>query len=256
MIPDNTTRTIDRANAVFARLDDRYGAAQDAAERERRRLNASLGRALGKLGIATGLVGIPTVYIDLVVAPLGLLGWVAAASIGAGVAALLMRVGGREIAAPNLKTDLPNKEMVQQFDSYLFRARRALPTSARAQIDLISAQLPLLTQVLERAPDLDLTAQDARRLISIHLPNLIDHYLHVPAAFRSQRDDEGFTVDARLVEALAAGRGALTDISEKLAHSDLAAFETQGRFIQARYAGDNRRIELSSAEHRPDDPKV
>ena len=36
--------------------------------------------------------------------------------------------------------------------------------------------------------------------------------------------------------ALAAGRQALTEISEKLAKADMAAFETQGRFIQSRYS--------------------
>ena len=34
---------------------------------------------------------------------------------------------------------------------------------------------------------------------------------------------------------LAASRAALADISEKLARADMAAFETQGRFIQSRY---------------------
>ena len=43
------------------------------------------------------------------------------------------------------------------------------------------------------------------------------------------------SVDDRLVEALAAGRSALDDISERLARNDLAAFETQGRFIETRY---------------------
>jgi hypothetical protein len=43
------------------------------------------------------------------------------------------------------------------------------------------------------------------------------------------------TVDERLIEGLAAGREALTEVSEKLAKSDLAAFETQGRFIKSRY---------------------
>ena len=50
------------------------------------------------------------------------------------------------------------------------------------------------------------------------------------------------SVDERLVEALAAGRQALTEISEKLAKSDLAAFETQGRFIQSRYSNKDRRL--------------
>jgi hypothetical protein len=46
------------------------------------------------------------------------------------------------------------------------------------------------------------------------------------------------TVDQRLVEGLAAGRAALAEISEKLARADMAAFETQGRFIQSRYGSD------------------
>jgi hypothetical protein len=64
---------------------------------------------------------------------------------------------------------------------------------------------------------------------------LIDRYLHVPQAYRSEPDGEGVSVDERLVEALAAGRQALVEISEKLAHADMAAFETQGRFIKTRY---------------------
>ena len=72
--------------------------------------------------------------------------------------------------------------------------------------------------------------------MSVHLPNLIDRYLHVPTNYRGQLDGEGVSVDERLVEALAAGRAALGDISEKLARGDLAAFETQGRFIQSRYS--------------------
>ena len=55
---------------------------------------------------------------------------------------------------------------------------------------------------------MDPNAQDARRLMSIHLPGLIDRYLHVPPAYRGQQDGEGKTVDERLVEALSAGRQA------------------------------------------------
>jgi hypothetical protein len=57
----------------------------------------------------------------------------------------------------------------------------------------------------------------------------------VPAAFRQEVDGEGNTVDDRLVEGLAAARTALGEISENLARADLAAFETQGRFIKTRY---------------------
>ena len=128
--------------------------------------------------------------------------------------------------------------MVQRFDSYLYRARRALPPAAQGEVDAISSILPSLRQTLERVETLDPNAQDARRLMSIHLPGLIDRYTHVPAAFRNERDGEDKTVDERLIEGLSAGRSALRDISENLARADVLALETQGRFIQSRYGGE------------------
>ncbi|HEY0628715.1 MAG TPA: hypothetical protein VGD23_05245 [Sphingomicrobium sp.] len=235
MIPDKTTRTIDHANAIFARLDERDGAVRDAARRERDRLNAGFGRAVVRAGIGVGLISLAAIVIGLII-PIGMFGFLAAVGLAVGVAALLLFSGTRQIAAPNVTPDLPNGQMVQRFDSYLFRARRALPAPAQAELDRLSAQLPALRETLERVPDLDPNAQDARRLMSVHLPNLIDRYLHVPNTYRGQLDGEGVTVDARLVEALTAGRTALTDITEKLARNDLAAFETQGRFIQSRYS--------------------
>ncbi|HTK59038.1 MAG TPA: hypothetical protein VL336_08655 [Sphingomicrobium sp.] len=216
-------------------MDERGGAARDAARRERQRLNAGLGRTLARVGIAVGVISLAAIVIGLIV-PIGMFGFLAAVGLAVGVAALLLFSGGREIAAPNVTPDLPNGQMVARFDSYLFRARRALPAPAQAELDLLSAQLPALRQTLERIPDLDPNAQDARRLMSVHLPNLIDRYVHVPAAYRGERDGEDVSVDQRLVEALAAGRQALTEISEKLAKADMAAFETQGRFIQSRYS--------------------
>ena len=234
MIPEKTSRAIDHANAVFARLDERDGAARDAAKRERQRLNAGVGRTLTRVGIAVGLISMATIFLGLL-RPIGMFGFLAAVGLAIGAAAFLLFSGGREIAAPVVTPDLPNAQMVQRFDSYLFHTRRALPAPAQAELDLLSAQLPSLFQTLERIPDLDPNAQDARRLMSVHLPNLIDRYQHVPNAYREQRDGEGVSVDERLVEALSAGRQALGEISEKLARADMAAFETQGRFIKSRY---------------------
>ena len=234
MTSDKTELAIARADRVMRSLDDRGGAARDAARRERQRLNTGLARTLGRVGIAVLLISIATIVIGFI-KPIGMFGFLAAVGLAIGVGALLLFSGGRDIAAPNVTPDLANGEMVQRFDSYLFRARRALPAPAQNELDLLSAQLPSLKQTLERIPDLDPNAQDARRLMSVHLPNLIDRYLHVPSNYRDQIDGEGVSVDARLVEALLAGRQALTEISEKLARADMAAFETQGRFIQSRY---------------------
>ena len=139
------------------------------------------------------------------------------------------------ISAPAPSTDLPNAAMVERFDSYIYRARRALPAPAQAELDAISKILPSLKQTLSRVETLDPAAQDARRLMSIHLPGLIERYERVPPAYRQEKDGEDKTVDQRLVEGLAAGRSALAEVSERLARLDVAALETQGRFIQSRY---------------------
>jgi hypothetical protein len=128
--------------------------------------------------------------------------------------------------------------MVERFDSYLYRVRRALPPAAQAELDSLSASLSPLKETLGRVETLDPSAQDARRLMSIHLPGLIDRYMNVPEAFRGERDGEGKTVDERLIDGLAAGRLALNDISESLARADVAALETQGRFIKSRYGAE------------------
>ena len=226
-------RALARFDRVTRALDERDGAAREAARRERQRLNRDLGRRAARVGRAIGIVSIETIVIGLMT-PIGMFGLFAAIGLAVGIAALLAFMPS-EPAARAPTADLPNGPMVQRFDSYLYRTRAALPAPARAEIDSISARLPLLRQTLERVETLDPKAQDARRLMSVHLPGLVDRYLNVPPEFRGQADGEGLTVDQRLIEGLAAARTALDEISQDLARSDLAAFETQGRFIKSRY---------------------
>ena len=226
-------RALARFDRVTRALDERDGAAREAARRERRRLNREYGARFARVGVAIGVISIVTIIAGLIT-PIGMFGFIAAVGLAIGIAALLAFMPG-ESAAKAPATDLPNGQMVQRFDSYLYRTRAALPAPARTEVDGISAQLPLLKQSLERVDTLDPKAQDARRLMSVHLPGLIDRYLAVPPEFRRQNDAEGISVNERLVEGLAAARTALGEISEDLARGDLAAFETQGRFIKSRY---------------------
>ena len=228
-------RAIARFDRVTRQLDQRGGPAQEAARRERQRLNMGLGRTLSKVGIAIGIIWLATIVFGLF-NPIGMWGFFGVLIATIAVAGILIARGGREaISAPAPSADLPNGPMVERFDSYLYRVRPALPAPAQAQLDAISAVLPPLKESLERVDTLDPQAQDARRLMSVHLPGLIERYADVPKTYRGEQDGEGKTVDERLVESLAAARGALAEVSEHLARGDLAAFETQGRFIQSRY---------------------
>ena len=234
-VTDKVERAIARFDRVTRGLDERKGPVREAARRERQRLNADLGRRFARIGVAVGLISIVTIAIGLFI-PIGMFGFLAAVGLALGVVALLAFTPGRDTAIPAPATDLPNGEMVQRFDSYLYRSRAALPPPAQAEIDAMSAILPSLRETLERVETLDPAAQDARRLMSLHLPGLIDRYRRVPTGFRSEQDGEGKTVNERLIEGLAAGRSALKDITERLARADVAALETHGRFLKSRYS--------------------
>jgi hypothetical protein len=234
MSTEKFDRVIQRADRVMRQLDERDGAVREAARRERQRLNTDLMLRFSRIGVAIGIISIITIVVGFI-QPIGMFGFLAAVGVAIGIAALLgfMPSGKNDPTAP--PADLPNGEMVQRFDSYLYRQRAALPPPARAEIDALSRILPSLKQTLERVDDLNPDAQDARRLMSVHLPGLIERYANVPPAYRSQKDGEDVTIDERLVEGLHAGRDALAEVAEKLARSDMAAFETQGRFIKSRY---------------------
>lgn len=249
-VSDKVDRALARFERVTRQLDSRSGLVRDARKRELQRLNQGLVRTLVRIGVAVGVVSLAAIAIGLFI-PIGMFGFLAALGLAIGIAAVIAFSGGREIAKPEVTPDLPNGEMVQRFDSYIYRTRAALPAPAQAEIDQLSAALPPLKKTLERIETLDPNAQDARRLMSIHLPGLIDRYLHVPPAYRSQLDGEGITVDQRLVDALSAGRQALTEINDRLAKADMMAFETQGRFIKSRYGEDGELADTNVPDTKP-----
>jgi hypothetical protein len=250
-VTDKVERAIARFDRVTRQLDQRGGPAQDAARRERQRLNAGVGSTVAKIAGVVAVIWLVAIVIGLL-KPIGMFGFLAALFVTvAAVGLMIERSVKQGVSAPAPSTDLPNGPMVERFDSYLYRARRELPAPAQAELDSISRILPSLKQTLERVDTLDPVAQDARRLMSIHLPGLIERYEHVPPAYRNEVDGEGKTVDQRLVESLSAGRSALNEICEQLARADVAALETQGRFIQSRYGQEGPQgVDPSNAPNR------
>jgi hypothetical protein len=238
MTTDKFDLVLARADRVMRQIDERQGAPRDAAVRERQRIMGRYGRALTRATLTVLGLCLATIVFGLFI-PIGMFGFLAAVGVAMTIGTMVMILDAGAKGGPRLVSDvsqdLGNAEMVDRFDSFIFRARRALPAPAQAEVDRLGQRLQPLRDTLARVPAEDPDAQDARRLMSTHLPGLVERYLHVPAAYRTEFDAEGKSVDDRLVDALAAGRAALDDISAKLARNDLAAFETQGRFIETRY---------------------
>ena len=235
--PRSVDEAIARFDEVVARYDGRTPEAIGARRRHLGRTAASIGRRLANMGMAIGVLVVATIGFGLIVGPIGIWGLFIVAALMV-LAVVLFSVWPSERPIVEYKEDMPNKAVVQRLESLLVRKRAALPAPAATRIDAISAQLPLLENRLAETQILDPLAQDARRLMGKHLPELIERYERVPQAYRHERDGDGLTVDQRLVAGLDAAKTALDDLGRKLAHEDLTAFESQGRFIENRYRED------------------
>ena len=231
--PHSVDQAIARFDEVMGRID-RSGPARAAERRVESRSIASFAQRVANIGMALGVLIAATIVFGLVVGPIGITGVFVVAALMF-LAVILFSVWPGERPVVEYKEDMPNSAVVHRLENLLVRKRPALPAPAASRIDAISAQLPLLENRLAETDMLDPLAQDARRLMGKHLPELIERYERVPASYRAERDGEGLTVDERLIAGLDAARTALDDLGRKLAHEDMTAFETKGRFIESRY---------------------
>ncbi|HEU0099083.1 MAG TPA: hypothetical protein VFQ67_09940 [Allosphingosinicella sp.] len=236
-----TPRSVEEAIARFdeysARLDGHTPAASSLRRRYYGRAAGSIARRGATMGVAIAALVVLTIGFGLVVGPIGITGLF---FVGLAVLAILLLVSfwPSEPKRVAYSEEVPTGTVVRQLESMLVRRRAALPAPAAQRADAIGTQLPLLESRLAEVDPLDPLAQDARRLMGKHLPELIERYERIPEAYRHQPDGEGLTADQRLVASLDAARQALGDIGDKLVQGDRQAFETQGRFIESRYKED------------------
>lgn len=232
--PRGVDEAIARFDEVVARYDGRTPAAIGARRRHYGRTARSVGKRLVNMGMAIGALIVATIAFGFFVGPIGWTGLflVAIATLAVLILFSILPSEPKRVA---YNEELPTRTVIQQLESLLVRERPALPAPATRRVDAISAQLPLLESRLSEMDALDPLAQDARRLMGKHLPELIERYERVPAAYRHERDGEGLTVDERLVASLDAAREALGEIGSKIVQGDRQALETHGRFIESRY---------------------
>jgi hypothetical protein len=238
---DDYRPALDTALARFDQFTGRLdrGELKPAAAARPKLGTAAQARRLANAGIGVALLIVATILFGFIVGPIGLGGlMVVGLVIVALIAAMTFWPGAAPKPVAPFREEMNNKAVVQRLGSVLSRGRAALPAPATQRVDAIQAQLPLIESKLEALSPLDPLAQDARRLMGQHLPELIERYEKVPAQYRRERDGDGMSVDDRLVSGLEAARVAVDDISRKLAEQDVDAFEVQGRFLESRYKDD------------------
>lgn len=231
---------------VIARLDEaeqrhaRIAVARGPAARPRKPLTRTqLIQKAVAAGIVLVLAMLGTTIAGLALGGVGLGGFFSIVVATLVIVAVIALWRPRERAIPEFRDEMTNAAVVRRLGDLLTRKRHLLPPRAALRTDAIVAQLPMLESQLADAAALDPLAQDARRLIGRHLPDLLDRYERVPAEYRAEKDTDGLDVDERLVQGLEAAKTALDELGRQLARDDVDAFQTQGRFLESRYREDS-----------------
>ena len=123
-------------------------------------------------------------------------------------------------------------------EDWLLERRDGLPLDCRPQLDRIFQRLGDLQPHLAALDSHSTPAWEARRLLGDHLPRLILAFEAIPATAREE-DPE---VRAGLRSGLETLADALDQLCREVCRDPLMTFETQGRFLESRYRGEDRRL--------------
>lgn len=125
-------------------------------------------------------------------------------------------------------------ELAGSTELWLEARRRSLPSAAIDAIDMIGVRLEQLAPQLVTLDENGPAAREVRKLLSEHLPALVDSYTRLPPALRS-KEHAGSTPSEQLVDGLCVIADEIEAMSHDLSRNDLDALATRGRFLEAKY---------------------
>lgn len=201
-----------------------------AQARRLERATRSVGRRLRNMIFGVFAVVLGAFLYGNLVAPLGFLGLVL--TLVAALSVILLLSSWPKDRAPALEKlpDAPLAALPAKIETWLEAQRPALPAPAAREVDLVMMQLNRLAPELKQLDPATPEADDARRLLSDHLPRLVKSYAEVPATHRGTAEAQ-----AHFRDGLKVVGSELDRLTTDLARERLRALETEGRFLESRY---------------------
>ncbi|WP_336974059.1 hypothetical protein [Sphingobium aromaticiconvertens] len=223
-------RQIARSAEVLDRSRDRY---RSLSSRARQRRNAAVIR---KVKYALGAV--LAILIASAVAgfflPLGTTGVMVALGLMIAAVLLVMALPGERAIAPQQLVETELAALPLKTEIWLESQRKALPAPAITLVDSIGVRLETLAPQLERLDPAEPAAQDIRRLLADHLPELVTGYQSIPAPLRRE-ERNGRVPEKQLIDGLGVIDAEIDRVTQQLASGDLDKLATQNRFLELKY---------------------
>jgi hypothetical protein len=169
----------------------------------------------------------------LLVAPLGFSTWFLAilAAYGVSFVALLLPTRRRTVRASEPRQG--RNDITANGEELRLARRGQLPAAALPAADAILSKLEILQPHLQRLELGSRLENDAHRLIGKHLPQLVNAFLALPPNSRAPGSENC----RRFTESLETVANELDGLIHEVSRDRREHFETQWRFIEARYKG-------------------
>jgi hypothetical protein len=204
-------------------------------ERQSREAEARIKRA----ALVGGASGAAILGVGALAAPVA----VPVLTAAAGGGALLLALG--TLFSPSRRRgregDFSEIELAQlpgDAEDWLLERRETLPLDCRPQLDRIFQRLGDLQPHLASLAPHSTSAWEARRLLGDHLPRLILAFEGLTPTVQEE-DPE---VRGGLRSGLETVADALDELCREVCRNPLMTFETQGRFLESRYRGEDGRL--------------
>ena len=126
-------------------------------------------------------------------------------------------------------------ELAGSTELWLESKRRALPNAAIDAIDMIGVRLEQLSPQLASVDESGPAAREVRKLLSEHLPGLVDSYTRIPPSLRSKPGVSGDSPSEQLIDGLCVISDEIEAMSHDLSKGDVDALATRNRFLETKY---------------------
>jgi hypothetical protein len=224
-------------------------AVRAAEKRREQRQSREAGLRLKRAALVSGASGAAILGVGTLIGPVA-----APVLAAAGGGALLLGVGSlfrpsRRRAGDGDFSQAELAELPGDAEDWLLARREGLPLDCGPLLDRIFRRLGDLQPHLATLAPHSSSAWEARRLLGDHLPGLILAWEAIPGSAREE-DPE---VRARLRAGLETVADALDELCREVCRNPLMTFETQNRFLESRYRGEDRRLlpDEGRAQNRP-----
>lgn len=222
----------------YLRRNLKSKAVRAAEKRRSERKSIEADARIRRAALVGGASGAAILGIGILVAPVAV-----PVAVAAGGGALLISVGS--LLMPSRRRggegDFSRAELAQlpgEAEDWLLDRRDGLPLECRPQLDRIFRRLGDLQPHLATLAPHSSAAWEARRLLGDHLPRLVFAYEAIPDS--ASEDDP--QVRARLCAGLQTVADALDALCQEVCRDPLMTFETQNRFLESRYRGEDGRL--------------